>query len=52
VFNYFSYEENSLSIRDKKKKWIDEFVDNLFFSPKKFNKLENRIAFFFKSKVI
>ena len=52
LFQDFSHDDYDVTKDRKKYKWIHSFVDNLFFQPKKFNKLENRIAYFFKSKVI
>ena len=44
LFQDFNYEDYKVTKESKKHKWIHNFVDNLFFQPKKFNKLENRIA--------
>ena len=52
LFQDFSHDDYNVTKESKKFKWIHNFVDNLFFQPKKFNKLDNRISYFFKSKVI
>ncbi len=52
LFQDFSHDDYDVTKDRKKYKWIHSFVDNLFFQPKKFNRLDNRIAYFFKSTVI
>ena len=44
LFKDFSCDDQTVTKEDKKHKWIHNFVDNLFFQPKKFNKLDNRIS--------
>lgn len=52
LFQYFSHDDFTLSIENKKKKFLNKFVDNLLFVPENFRKIDIRIAFLFKSNIV